>query len=350
MFEGLDQMYFKVRTKLIPGKFECLPGYAELKPGTQGWIDYNGETLGYVQVEKREVSSMNIKDKNDKKFKVHPFQFVAFNSLQHERSDIDYMDYNSGGGLVQQIKAFRDQLSEIKEGYEAMIRKKGFGNKVAILDSKYPSYVRLNTPRGKKFGGGYRVKEVTISDEASALGYTEDSKYGVRYHYINEDGTSSGVTTSEPALLKEESPFRLPTYYSSFYDKKKPKFDDKELYNDHYLGEEFFQNAEVGYARVISENIVKDGSGNDIIIDSKVNDGVIVKSYYTAKDYPVEIETEFKAPKHNWYELGLFHVTLPVPLGNDRTHESFGFSQGVLAKINDMHGEAKERGKVSLCK
>ncbi len=64
------------------------------------------------------------------------------------------------------------------------------------------SYFKLPIYKVKK-GGGIRVQRLLTYDPGIETG--DAMVYGSEYHYVNEDGTSSGVATNEPMTIREEN-------------------------------------------------------------------------------------------------------------------------------------------------
>lgn len=205
-------------------------------------------------------------------------------------------------------------------------RLKGWCNEMetgAINGIALSSIVRLNKPE-RKIGGGHRVKAIEINDQWGEMNGGQNTAYGQHYTYVLEDGTSSGVAAYEPLTGGEENPLKRPFRYSS----KEFVFKNNNLYTEMPLGEEFFPAASVGYSRVLIENKAN--------VDRTIaGEAIVEKCYYTAKDYPMQVEatgmkkvnTELKNRLTEF--IGVKYYFQP------------GFSQGYVVKTNDMHGKPK---------
>src|SRR5690606_36635770 len=82
------------------------------------------------------------------------------------------------------------------------------------------SFVRLNSPNLKKFGGGHRVKKILVYDHWDKMTGNRGVVYGQEYEYTDEitingrkKSISSGVASFEPGLGGDENPFRTPVEY-----------------------------------------------------------------------------------------------------------------------------------------
>lgn len=190
------------------------------------------------------------------------------------------------------------------------------------------SYIRLNSPGLKKKGGGQRVAELSFSDSWSKLagGNNTDAAYGKRYHYTMDAGNgfqiSSGVASYEPLVGGDENPFRMPVDYKAQKGSNWPTNEPVGLYQELPLGESLYPGPVVGYSKVTVESLHKD--------HAKSAQGVDIHEFYTAKEFPIKVESLEKQ------EL--------------ETEETFGFkkqkvvyraAQGFALRFNDMHGKPK---------
>lgn len=181
------------------------------------------------------------------------------------------------------------------------------------------SYFRVPMPYAKK-GGGIRVKRILMYDSGIESG--DASLYGSEYSYKLEDGrTSSGVATNEPvreenALVQFDEKFK-----QSFLNKVIAGRDKEQVETP--IGESILPPPSVGYSRVTIKNI---HSG-------KTNTGFVVKEFYTAKDYPVQVD---------YTPIETERDFLPLPLGLISSFTSnLWLSQGFTFKLNAMHGQPR---------
>lgn len=231
--------------------------------------------------------------------------------------------------------------------------KEAFKDPVAIFKSKAKamrtdlsrSFVRLNDPDGTKYGGGYRVRSVTIRDNWDSLTNQKAASYGQLYEYTTEEllgkagkrMVSSGVASYEPAIGGDENPFqtavmiedKVPAGPSSWGAVEMPILDG------------FFPAPVVGYSKVTVRAIGQ--RSTQVGAKSRSGVGRQVTEFYTAKDFPVKWQyttldaggvKEFKSP---W--LGDFF--------SNNSYQYKTISQGFLVVTNDMHGKMKSQSSYS---
>ncbi len=215
------------------------------------------------------------------------------------------------------------------------------------------SYLKLPMLSSKR-GGGVRVKSILTYDKG--LENDDAVVYGKSYHYVLEDGkTSSGVTTNETALSREENPFVgfMPREEQNWYSTLTSGEDKTQTEGP--LGESIIDAPTIIYSRVVEENIHTGETGT----------GFNVHEYFTSKDFPrdmyygmpeeetEEIETidDYNDNRFDVSGIGVEHTNLgdenivdylPLPLGliNFDTHK-FWLAQGYRFIQNSMNGKMK---------
>lgn len=206
-----------------------------------------------------------------------------------------------------------------------------------IIDTSR-SFIRLNDPDFKKYGGGLRVKRVKIYDNWESLTKTggangeREAVYGQEYDYTtikNIHGTpikiSSGVASYEPIIGGDENPFHIPIEY---LEQVAPLAPVSLGYIEEPLGESLFPAPSVGYS------VVKVRSVNRKNIRS-VN-GYEETGYYTSYDFPTLVDrTSIDGNAKKRYKPGLANF-----LKIDAKHY-LNISQGFKIELNDMHGKMK---------
>ncbi len=182
------------------------------------------------------------------------------------------------------------------------------------------SYLKVPMPKAKK-GGGIRVKRILMYDKGIENG--DKSLFGNEYDYTMENGSSSGVATSEPASIREES------VLVEFDPRLKQKFFDKVVsgrdrdQTEKPLGESVLPSPSVGYSRIAIKNI---HSG-------KTNTGFTVKEFFTAKDFPMQVDyTDIKQQKD--------YIVIPAGFVNYNVNNIW-MTQGYQIKLNEMHGQMR---------
>lgn len=195
------------------------------------------------------------------------------------------------------------------------------------LDNNIGSYVRLYNPDGRKFGGGSRVKKITLFDSWDKMTGEplNENFYGQEYSYnktvISGKDTSiisSGVATYEP-IGNEENPFVMP---SESFNSSNALAPELYYYKMEPFGESFFPAASVGYSEVKVSDIH----------DSKVNKnatGFELYQFYTSKDFPIITKRTIKQgiPRN-----------VSNPFVNQKKYTA---SQGFSIEINDMNGKLR---------
>jgi hypothetical protein len=201
------------------------------------------------------------------------------------------------------------------------------------------SFVRLNNVTGHKYGGGTRVKSISINDNWRAMTSTKerDALYGTAYSYDYLNGTSSGVAAYEPMAGGEENALKYP----DFLNEECLRFGDEPYYLDGPYGESFYPAPSVGYSRVTMKNTVP-------VNAETRGDGSTVYEFYTARDFPTYTShsgiDRQNSPLPLWKKLlaGLSPVVL--------TRASAAVSDGFCIETNDMHGKPRSVKKYAANK
>jgi hypothetical protein len=217
-----------------------------------------------------------------------------------------------------------------------------YNNLAAVIDTTR-SYVRLNCPTLKKYGGGLRVKTILVYDSWDKMTKAKDKKqqeavYGQHYDYtmvqnVNGESTriSSGVAAWEPVIGAEENPFHLPIEYQ---DKVSVMAPSATLYSEEPLGEAFFPGASVGYRNVrvrsIHANKIRSANGHS---ESR---------FYTTYDFPTTWDwSVFDNDTKKRYKPALRNF-LRINAKSFLT-----VSQGFKVELNDMNGKLRSEASYS---
>lgn len=187
------------------------------------------------------------------------------------------------------------------------------------------SWIRLNTIDGNKFGGGHRVKQITMFDNWDEMTVNESGfSYTKEYFYNLPNSTkSSGVASYEPLIGSDEIPQHIP----GRYDHKDAEISYSK-YNELPYGESFYPSPVVGYSYVE----VKNKSFENV---NRTATGKMVYEFFTAKDFPVKTDQTQLLPLIKKPESSgdLFSNTII---------DLYTGSQGYAIEVNDMHGKAKK--------
>lgn len=259
---------------------------------------------------------------------VQPMAKAAWQKIRKSMPEMIYNDPNPmsddpiefvnavGNMLLATEGFFRDPNAVLSNGAHASKLKSGKGK------------IRLNSPDLIKFGGGARVKKITVTDNWDTMSGVAgtSSVYGTEYFYTtktNINGVemeiSSGVNAYEPMTNADENPFQVPTRYTV----EKPLSIDYSLYFSGPVGEIFFPGAGIGYSKVKVRNLQHESV-------TKNATGFSVHEYYTAKDFPtLTAQTDLQVnPKE-------------VPFPPFYSEKQATVSQGFSVELNNMHGQQK---------
>lgn len=342
-FNGVDKLYFKVFTALKQVTnalkytglntvdngmaYDYVEGYADVD-GTYGFSQSNpGYTLAYVKIKRVDLNDSGAGS-------TCPIRLAGFQHLKMNRTDLLNNTVNipdAGNPMailapIMSIVGILKDAASLIAGFNT-IASISYCKSAKLTDTKHPSYIRINTP-GVKYGGGHRVKRITINDNWSKLSSATGSQsftYGQEFIYRLSDGNSAGVAAYEPMIGGEENPFKRPI----FYGPNKMFFARNDaFYVEEPLGESFFPAPVVGYSKVITKSISHDNV-------TRGKSGVTVNEYYTAKDFPTIIKRTGIQSKRNSPRM------IFIPLLGMKTMNNDGYSQGVSVQLNNMHGKEK---------
>ena len=338
------QLYFKLKVNLrSPGEdfYEYVSGYADIDFGQPMGLEKNAAgnyAYGYFYV------------KPEQGF--HPFAMRAWQHLRTNQPELA----NSGRKLspasntddrVSQIKSLGSIVTQVRqmfEGFYNYCNGKGWGKQVVAGES----WIKLKSPDRMKFGGGLRVRQITLKDN-----WAEDREgvYGQVYEYTTEeDGNpiSSGVASYEPLIGGDENPLR----YAKKYVQSVPLRSDNNLFFEYPINESYYPGAQVGYGKVtvtslaaaslagkVVKNTVPAGETTSIFPTgagvSYGTTGATVHEFYTARDFPVITEETEKENKP-------YQVSVAIPFLGSISVSKLTTSQGYSILTNDMHGKPKK--------
>lgn len=235
--------------------------------------------------------------------------------------------------------------AEIFRGPNGYLKDRGIAQKVVLEKS----WIRLKHPSSSKFGGGIRVKSLSMDDnwdvmlnEGETIGTQSvySNFYGQEYSYAAANSSSSnsndpnykssGVATWEPNMSKE-NPYI------------EPFFDDKERLSAHtYIekpfGKSFFPGARVTYSRVEVNNISREDADAGIV--KKHATGKVIHEFYTSKDFPTKADFTEIDDKDNYIsnQANVLDNLLNLNIKTELT-----LSQGFSVITNDMNGKQKSQ-------
>lgn len=199
------------------------------------------------------------------------------------------------------------------------------------------SFIRLNNPSYKKYGGGHRVKRITIYDNWDKMTKGSGQRgavYGQEFIYTTQQlingamaTISSGVASYEPGIGGEENPFHQPIEYVEKISALGPVTLG---YSEEPLGEAVFPSAGVGYSQVRVRTIN--------LRNVKSANGFEETRFYTAYDFPVFTDRSLlDNDTKKRYKPSLSNL-LRV-----NARDYLTLSQGFKVELNDMHGKLRSQ-------
>jgi hypothetical protein len=215
----------------------------------------------------------------------------------------------------------------------------GFSNTARLLNwvnqiDPVRSFVRLDCPTLKKYGGGLRVKSILIYDRWDGMTAKKEKQtvYGQTYDYttsalVNGDSVriSSGVASWEPNVGGEENPFHLPIEY---VEKASIIGPAAAAYTEEPLGESFYPGAAIGYSKVRVRSIHTTGT--------RSANGYSETQFYTSYDFPTSWDWSVLDNSTKKRYKPLLNNFLRVNSMNYLT-----LAQGFKVELNDMNGKMR---------
>jgi hypothetical protein len=328
--EGVNKLYFKLFVQMPGDKYgngyEYVSCYADLDIGA---------SYGVVNANTIWVKLSGISLKGDGGGSFSPLAKAAIQFLRLNLPSKAYPGSETGDNMdltdaVKMIASLSENIKTAFLSYDRIARNNDWAQRIDTSRS----FVRLNNPYHKKYGGGQRVKKIIIYDNWDKMTNQRPAVYGQEYIYttkkeINGVKTtiSSGVASWEPGLGGEENPFRQPVEY---VEKIAPLGPVTLGYTEEPLGESFFPAAGVGYSCVRTRTIHYK--------NKKSANGYDETKFYTAYDFPTYVDrTVIDGDTKKRYKPGLANF-LRI---NARHH--LVLSQGFKIELNDMHGKLRSK-------
>ena len=311
-------------------KYEYIRGYLNA-PQESGIRVIGSKNVGYIKIETTELSDRNADQCNPISKTAWQFTRLYMPYVINPGSDMNKSGASGIAELGRTVVGFFPSMITLIRGIYSKMQ----GDEYAQITRPQKSWIRLNNLTGFKYGGGCRVKKISMNDNWSQMeGSQEDKSYGQEFDYtmvegFNTDGTqriiSSGVASYEPLAGGDENPYRTPV----FYERKQTLVPDDQFYSEKPFGEYYYPSASVGYSRVsvktigpIEETITRNGTGK------------VVHEFYTARDFPT-ISTPSDMEIDEWSPSIIFS------LFKIRSEKSLTMCQSFNIELNDMHGKPK---------
>ena len=322
-----DYIYAKLSVKVANSNsssqgqdYDFIPAYSQVKQ-----VKILG---GYAYI--------TLQDRTDGGVSANPMVFSAWQRIKEEYPRYAYPGFDrrvgsetAGQGVENAVKAIFSAFANLSE------LSQNFYQKAASASNLYAdnvqlnrSFVRLVKTDGHKLGGGVRVNKIVINDDWNEMGGTVAKTYGQAYDYTTiEDGQSisSGVASYEPAVGNDENPLKQPVFYvqkikgaiGNLFDLEEP------------FGESFFPSPSVVYSKVTVRDL-----DNTLIADPSARTGYAVTEFYTARDFPVQVNV---LPIQKFQN----RPKAKYSLVESSSIDEMTLSQGYSIDLNDMHGKPK---------
>lgn len=342
------RIYVNLRTPSETGFYEFVEGYADIDPEGSMGLERSGPTSetythGYFHVKKVRG--------------YHPFAFYTWQHLKINQPELA----NIGGKLkpasstsakisqIRMLTGIADKIQQFIKGFDAYCNSEGWGKYIAAERSS----IRLKTPDKNKFGGGVRVRQITMFDDWQ---FDSEGVYGQYYEYkkTEEESTfSSGVAAYEPFVGGEENALR----YAKTFVNRIPLKSNNNLYFEYPINESFYPGPQVGYSKVtvmsltsafragkdVNHLMIQEGAGTVPLLPDFLGaeygiTGATVNEFYTARDFPTQTGETDKLDRD-------YDLDLPIFFAGNRAVNLLTSSQGYVVVTNDMHGRSKWTGQ-----
>ncbi len=344
------QVYFKIRSNLKTTSdetYEYVTGYAEIEKDGDGLdmigfdpnspTDVNGAyTEAYLTLK---VSRKEVKGQ-----RYHPMIMANWNFLQNNLPDRMFVINQNPDpeNAVPSMAGFGAGLGAIFSGYYLFARNNSFGQEIDLSKS----FIKLNTPDRIKYGGGARVKQITLEDNWAPEANLTNT-LGVVYDYTTTDENgevySSGVMENETSIGYDACALK----YADIHEEIQGGIvKDIHIY-EYPINEGMYPGSGVGYSQVTVRSLASDyayKAATDPVNHPLPSDlpagfgttGQTVNEFYTAKDFPVitdktDLDDTETQP---WLSMLMSFLIMT------RRDEYTG-TQGYSIELNNMHGQMK---------
>lgn len=341
------QLYYKIRVNLRNTNnplWEYVPGYADIEKDQYGReIHFDSPdpvsglyTHAYITLRGSRIQLASTSQR------FHPMAMTSWKYLR-DNLPTKFLETDLGGppNAMTSLDQLTENIDAVFKGFYNYAYQKGFAK---VLDLNR-SFIRLNTPDKIQYGGGARVKKLTLQDNWASTS-TETSTLGITYDYTTTDENgktiSSGVVENEPFVGYDECALR----WADINEESRGGIV-RDVYKYEYpLNEGYHPGGNVGYSKVSVRSIASDYAyqeslGKDInALDLKNKDfgttGQKVFEYYTAKDFPIVTgKTALDDTETNPWAVMLLEI-----ISLNRMERYTGM-QGYSIELNNMHGQMK---------
>ncbi|MES1249515.1 MAG: hypothetical protein ABUL46_02470, partial [Chitinophaga rupis] len=324
---GLDTMYFRLFLQMPSDAFgsgsEYVPCYANPDKAASHWYGLLNNNTIWIKL-------MGVNTTVNTSGNLNPLAQTAINFLRLNLPDKAYPGSEMPDDLtvsdaVKIVASLGTNVTELLNGFSGTARNNNWVNQAAVSRS----FVRLNNPTLKKYGGGLRVKRILIHDNWKAMTGQKETVYGQTYDYTTTriingipNIISSGVASWEPAIGGEENPFHMPIEY---VDRASLLAPSATLYSEQPLGEAFFPGPSVGYSKVRVRSIH--------LANTRSANGYTETTFFTNYDFPTTWDYTMLDGNSKKRYKPLLNNFLRINSLN-----YLNLSQGFKVELNDMNG------------
>lgn len=328
--DGISKLYFRLYVRMPGDKwgsgYEYVPCYADIdENGGCGFLN----DMIWVKLQGINNSDGTAGGSSSPLAKA-AIQFLRLNlpSKAYPGSDVGSdIDF---GDAIRVLLSLADNVLNTVLSFDQTARLKKWAQSIDLNRS----LVRLTCPDFKKYGGGSRVKRITVYDNWNAMTQQREASYGQEYIYTTTQETdgvtrliSSGVASYEPGIGGEENPFHLPIEYTQKVSVLAPTILG---YSEEPLGESYFPSPTVGYSRVRVRSIHH--------MNNRSANGYEESCFYTAYDFPTMVDrTLINDDTKKRYKPGIPNF-MKIDAKN-----FLALTQGFKVELNDMHGKIKSQ-------
>ena len=360
--DGDDQrnLYFKSRMELVDGIYDYVSGYLPMEEPRYNDLSASEESdldeynfgvssdgvNGFVTI-KPAVKKNKENGQTAYFSRFHPMALAGWTYLQTNAQELlndpnsftpDNVNESNFEGKALDMLNVLPQLASSFGSIRSYCKNK---NMVKFIDLD-KSCIRLASPDKKKFGGGHRVKDISISDNWSSDTPEQSRTYGQHYEYtIMENGEkiSSGVARYEPQAGGDENALKHPIFFQG----KSNVFTRNNLFAEAPVNEALFPGASVGYRQVDVTTLNTDEQrrqAEDVLGTPEGRTGGLTRhEFYTAKEFPTL--WSFSKLAENLDTKGTFNMPIIIPFVGSIKRNYFHGTQAFLIETNDMHGKPK---------
>lgn len=328
--EGINKLYFRLYVGMPGDKWgsgsEYVPCYADIDEA--GGCGFSNDTI-WVKLQGINNNDGSPGGSSSPLAKA-AIQFLRLNLSSKAYPGSDVGENIDLADAVRVLVSLTDNILNTVLSFDNAARLKKWAQSVDLNRS----LVRLTNPTFKKYGGGARVKRITVYDNWNAMTQQREATYGQEYTYTTTrevNGVnrliSSGVAAYEPGIGGEENPFHLPIEYLQKVSVMAPTTLG---YTEEPLGESYFPSPTVGYSKVRVRSIHH--------TNTRSANGYEESCFYTAYDFPTLVDRtlinddtkkRYKPAIGNFFKIDAKHF--------------IGLAQGFKIELNDMHGKVKSQ-------